>query len=887
MANKLNQNDDLVTIKTLTSLDGRFKLSLQSDGNLVLYGPEWDPIWQSGTSGKTVSSAIMQGDGNFVLYGPGSIPIWNSGTYGNPGATLIVQDDGNMVINNAVGELIWSIPPIYIDTKQLVEKLIVLKAANPSKKIAFVFSGGGARAAWFGGILEAFEKEVRRQQPNVPANQRFAPDMLVGTSGGALAAVGYFSDLLNSGQYGPYANRQSWLWREIARNNEAAFKLLDNPGVLELLSGSRSGKGQMDWSTIKEKPIANFLTIANIPNLESPTFNFNRLFKSVKDLKTDISLLESKWKSVYSTLDKLYKDSEKIISRLNKQDLKAPWLQSLKIVKGAIGGVSAHANRVWDDIDYIRVNITITDLKKPPTPSNILNAYNRSKSLIHDSGAVVNAVIDGITDLSNHLINVPIQNIETQYSDIELLLKDIKNILDALIELQKATGDTIGNGIKGLYQLSIIIGDVIAFIVAIGRMIDNNASLMNTTGLQNAMHEVLRLATPSKFTSNGLASQMDEGVFSYWQTQRIAKQTNPLIRAPELILTAGNITASRLTLLTLCDVDSATKLANLKRWVIGLDMESSGFVRGKKTSRSASSDPSNPRVPENWIFGAWPNDYTPPSSNNAEINALNMTEVAWNNQINTAPKTRMGSSVPDGCPFEHLPGVSFISGTSIIAGAALTTAAIPIAFPPRLWRFENPFLKKVFFHWFVDGGICDNRPIEHAIDAGADYIVSFELTPLRKAITDIPIAGKKPNLIGMISASLIDTPIDSAFKRFIESYVANNPPKPGKSPKKKIWRIAPDCAAGEEDETVGVYDFNGYWHKGEMKMGLFDWFMRGYLDGCKSSSSVVTPSPDAVIDAYNAITEYGQKQNAAQGKATPGYFEVDFYNNKPHPGYPT
>jgi hypothetical protein len=40
----------------------------------------------------------MQTDGNLVLYDAQQNPLWNSGTPGNPGAFLAVQDDGNVVI---------------------------------------------------------------------------------------------------------------------------------------------------------------------------------------------------------------------------------------------------------------------------------------------------------------------------------------------------------------------------------------------------------------------------------------------------------------------------------------------------------------------------------------------------------------------------------------------------------------------------------------------------------------------------------------------------------------------------------------------------------------------------------------------------------------------
>lgn len=88
------------------SADGRFRLTLQTDGNLVLYGPQ-GALWSTGTHGCRVTRAIMQDDGNFVLYN-GNFDVWYSGTHGNPGSRLTVRDDGNVVISAPNGKPLWS-----------------------------------------------------------------------------------------------------------------------------------------------------------------------------------------------------------------------------------------------------------------------------------------------------------------------------------------------------------------------------------------------------------------------------------------------------------------------------------------------------------------------------------------------------------------------------------------------------------------------------------------------------------------------------------------------------------------------------------------------------------------------------------------------------------
>lgn len=91
----------------LTSLDGRYTLNMQSDGNLVLRDPSGRAVWASGTSGNTGADAEMQNDGNFVIYKPGHIAIWATNTAGNSGARLVMQNDCNLVIYTASDQSRW------------------------------------------------------------------------------------------------------------------------------------------------------------------------------------------------------------------------------------------------------------------------------------------------------------------------------------------------------------------------------------------------------------------------------------------------------------------------------------------------------------------------------------------------------------------------------------------------------------------------------------------------------------------------------------------------------------------------------------------------------------------------------------------------------------
>ena len=95
---------------TIASPSGDTTLAMQTDGNLVLYGPtSTSPngvIWASGTSGSNMSLR-QQADGNLLIYNGSNQPVWASTTQDYAGAQLVVLDYGHASIYSAAGQLLW------------------------------------------------------------------------------------------------------------------------------------------------------------------------------------------------------------------------------------------------------------------------------------------------------------------------------------------------------------------------------------------------------------------------------------------------------------------------------------------------------------------------------------------------------------------------------------------------------------------------------------------------------------------------------------------------------------------------------------------------------------------------------------------------------------
>ena len=93
----------------LKSLNGRYKLVMQNDGNLVIYCGGSKPIWASHTHGIRIRDGmVLQTDGNLVLYRSDGRAVWSSGTYNKEVDRFVLQDDGNFVGYGKYGQVFYA-----------------------------------------------------------------------------------------------------------------------------------------------------------------------------------------------------------------------------------------------------------------------------------------------------------------------------------------------------------------------------------------------------------------------------------------------------------------------------------------------------------------------------------------------------------------------------------------------------------------------------------------------------------------------------------------------------------------------------------------------------------------------------------------------------------
>lgn len=82
--------------RSISSSNGQFTLSMQSDGNLVLSGNN-HVMWYTRTNGNPGAKLSMQSDGNLVIYSAAGKPLWYTSTTGSA-SQLIVQSNGDLQV---------------------------------------------------------------------------------------------------------------------------------------------------------------------------------------------------------------------------------------------------------------------------------------------------------------------------------------------------------------------------------------------------------------------------------------------------------------------------------------------------------------------------------------------------------------------------------------------------------------------------------------------------------------------------------------------------------------------------------------------------------------------------------------------------------------------
>lgn len=105
--NTLRANEILYPGESLKSVNGKYYLIMQSDGNLVTYTSSWTPIWSTNTYNIPPKFAKMDTNGTFCVWAADGGMMYSTYTGNSPDAYLILENDGNLVIYSKQGTVLW------------------------------------------------------------------------------------------------------------------------------------------------------------------------------------------------------------------------------------------------------------------------------------------------------------------------------------------------------------------------------------------------------------------------------------------------------------------------------------------------------------------------------------------------------------------------------------------------------------------------------------------------------------------------------------------------------------------------------------------------------------------------------------------------------------
>jgi hypothetical protein len=86
-----------------------FDAVMQRDGNFVIYRVNRGSIWSTQTPRENSRYRLkLQSDGDVALCRESGIPIWSSRTAGSNATKLVLQPDGNLVLYNQNLDPVWA-----------------------------------------------------------------------------------------------------------------------------------------------------------------------------------------------------------------------------------------------------------------------------------------------------------------------------------------------------------------------------------------------------------------------------------------------------------------------------------------------------------------------------------------------------------------------------------------------------------------------------------------------------------------------------------------------------------------------------------------------------------------------------------------------------------
>ncbi len=170
---EIKAGEGLARGQSVVSCDGRFTLTMQDDGNLVLRTLDGKAHWASSTVAAVGYTLTMGPDGNLVVATPYQLSAWSSDTSGHPGARLAVQSDGNLVVYDGSTAL-WNSQTVLPDA--------------PFPPATGAGGAGGAGAAAGGQVASAGEGQGGLSGASGQAGQGGQP--LSGSSGQSGGSAG-------------------------------------------------------------------------------------------------------------------------------------------------------------------------------------------------------------------------------------------------------------------------------------------------------------------------------------------------------------------------------------------------------------------------------------------------------------------------------------------------------------------------------------------------------------------------------------------------------------------------------------------------------------------------------------------------------------------------